>query len=97
MKRQRFYRWMEPGYRFYTDEMKRWLGGYEPVLAGQMCTPLEKARANGSRMSSENRQRMLEHADADVRLLASNTFHGLSKKSDAIVREYRQRLRKVKA
>lgn len=97
MKRQRTYRWQQPGHQFYTDAMRRWLGGYEPVVADQMCTPMAKAHASLSQKSSENRQRMLEHADADVRLLASNTFHGLSKKSDAIVREYRQRLRKVKA
>lgn len=97
MKRQRTYRWQQPGFKFYTDEMRRWLGGYEPVLAQQMCTPLEVARSGLSQKSSENRQRMLEHADVDVRLLASNTFHGLSKKSDAIVRLYRERIKKAKA
>lgn len=24
---------------YYTDEMRRWLGGYDPVLAAEMCLP----------------------------------------------------------
>lgn len=25
--------WAQPGFRFYTHEMRAWLGGYEPTIA----------------------------------------------------------------
>lgn len=31
--------WRTPGFRFYTDEMRAWLSGYEPVIAREWAQP----------------------------------------------------------
>jgi len=31
--------WEAPGYRFYTEAMQRWLGGYVPTMADVMSAP----------------------------------------------------------
>lgn len=31
--------WDEPGFRFYTDDMRRWLNGYAPVLGADDSAP----------------------------------------------------------
>ena len=53
--------WEAPGFRFYTQEMQRWLAGYVPTVADAICAPtksrpateeaaaaLRKGRINGA-------------------------------------------------
>lgn len=36
---QRARPWSEAGFKFYTDEMKQWLNGYEPRAADEQRRP----------------------------------------------------------
>lgn len=41
--------WEAPGFKFYTDEARRWLCGYEPILAAQDCRIRDEERAKRRR------------------------------------------------
>lgn len=47
--------WDRPGFKFYTDAMRKFMGGYEPVIAGELMA--KRSTADISRQSSESRMK----------------------------------------
>lgn len=39
--------WEQPGFLFYSAEMKAWLGGYTPTCADKQRTPYQSLRRDG--------------------------------------------------
>ena len=68
--------WDRPGHQFYTDAMRKWLGGYEPILAAEMC---RNGRGhNASAAASAARDKGLKFGE----VWATGTLYGLGPETD---------------
>jgi hypothetical protein len=64
------FRFERPGFEFYTAAMKRFLGGYEPVLAAEMC---KKPRGGTSAIAAATRDAALTAGES----WAGGTIYGM--------------------
>lgn len=65
--------WRTPGFKFYTDEMRAWLGGYEPVIARELCAP-----AAGKPLDAAASDRLRE-----AQMQGANVWRGYTRKVKA--------------
>lgn len=68
--------WDRAGYEFYTAAMRKWLGGYVPILAAEMCR--KKGSGGNSRQSTETRNKAMFAGEA----WATGTIPGLGAPAD---------------
>lgn len=84
-------RWEQPGFRFYTPALQRWLGGYQPVLADELIS--KRSTVEQSRTSSRNRDAAMKKGSD----WAHGTIPGLSKNADQMNAQLRKTGRILKS